>query len=202
MAVELPADVKAALAGLIELIRGARVNGVRTARPDGIHLTLKFLGDISSDRIEPISAAISAVTRTHSAFALTMGGSEGGPGAFPSRASARVLWMGVQGDLTNLSHLQQRIEDAFEALGFARDRRRFNPHLTVARIGDRTSKADRLKVSQTLFSAAPGPELPLDVASVCLMRSILMPDAAVYERLAEFPMAGSSTRQTLNCSNG
>ena len=164
IAVELSATVKAALADLTELIRAANVDGVRTPTPDGIHLTLKFLGDISSDKIESIATAMSGVTRAHSAFALTIGP----PGTFPNRISARVLWIGVQGDLKKLSHLQQNVEDAFEALGFARDRREFNPHLTVARIGDRVSRADRVNVTETLFSAAPRPDLRIDVASVCL----------------------------------
>ena len=189
VAIELSDAVKTALADLIELIRGANVNGVRTSRPNGIHLTLNFLGDISSNQIKPISTAISVITRAHSAFTLAMGG----PGAFPNQTSARVLWMGLEGELKKLSHLQQHLEEAFEALGFARDRRRFNPHLTLARIGDRASKVDRLKVTEKLFSAGPSPKPLIEVDSVCLMRSVLLPEGAVYERLAAVPLgAGPS----------
>ena len=190
MAIELSATVKKVLADMIELIRGANVKGVCTSRPDGIHLTLKFLGDISSDQIGPVATAISEITGTHSSFTLTMGG----PGAFPNRASARVLWMGIDGELKRLSHLQEHIEEALVALGFARDRRRFNPHLTVARIRDRTSKGGRLRATEPLFSAVQTPELLIDVGSVCLMRSVLLPEGAVYERLAAAPMAECSTQ--------
>ena len=186
VAVELSATVKAALTDLTVMIRAANFDGVRIPSPDSIHLTLKFLGNISSDKIDSIATVMSGVTRAHSAFALTVGPA----GTFPNRASARVIWIGVQGDLNKLSQLQQHVEDAFEALGFARDRRGFNPHLTVARIGDRASRSDRLNVTEALFSAAPRPGLRIDVASVCLMRSVLLPNGAVHENLVTARLAG------------
>ena len=188
VAIELSAGVRAALAGLTELIRAANVNGVRTSRPEGIHLTLKFLGDISRDQIEAIATAISGIAQTHSAFTLTMGD----PGVFPNRNSARVLWMGMDGDLEKLSHLQEHVEEAFEELGFASDHRRFSPHLTLARVRDQTSKTDRLKATDALFSSGPATEPAIAVDSICLMRSMLRPEGAVYERLATAHLAGWS----------
>ena len=141
LAVELPPKVKGALADLVEQLGRAHVPGLRLVRPEGIHLTLKFLGDVSRDQVSPIVEAVSQMVKEHTPFTLSLGA----PGVFPNRNAPRVLWVGIEGDLAALKVLHREVENSLAALGFEMDTRGFSPHLTVARIRDRTSPRDRKK---------------------------------------------------------
>ena len=188
LAIELPPQVKDALASLVEEIGRADIPGLRLVRPEGIHLTLKFLGDVPVDQVDSIVAALSQIAGEHRPFTLRLGG----VGVFPNRSSARVLWVGVEGEITPVLSLQRQIETALAALGFPRERRRFSPHLTVGRIRDGTSRADRRRAAEALCSAQLEPGLRIVGDSAVLMRSILLPSGAVYERLASAPLSGES----------
>ena len=187
LAIELPEQAKAALGGLVEKLRMARIRGLRPVNAEGIHLTLKFLGDVPRTQIEPIAAEVARVVKGHRPFTVALSV----VGVFPSGASPRVLWVGLKGDLPSLVDLHQSVEGALDGLGFARERRGFSPHLTVARINDRTPLPDRRRAVEVLEAAESFESGPrIDVGSVSLMRSILLPERARYERLALIPLRG------------
>ena len=191
VAVELPAQVKNALAELIEELHRADIRSIRLVRPEGIHLTLKFLGDVEEEQVEQVVTAVSNASRMHRAFGLELGS----VGAFPSRNAPRVLWVGLRGDPEPLLRLQHGIEQALAPLGFAREDRPFSAHLTVARMGRGASPAERRKAADVLFSAEMPTGLRVEVNAVSLMRSELRPDGAVYQRLSNIPLAiDSETR--------
>ncbi len=98
--------------------------------------------------------------------------------------------------MSPLLALHQQVEDALATLGFAKDRRGFNPHLTVARIRDGSSKADRQRAAEAIFSTRVQPGLRIDVDSISLMQSTLLPDGAVYESLASIPIEGRSSNDS------
>lgn len=176
VAVELPDTVKAEFAGLAAAIDALGVRGARTVRPEGIHLTLKFLGDVSVERVPEIRAAMDFAADEVAPFDLSLGDA----GVFPNPRATRVLWVGVEGDLDSLGRLQQRVEESLAELGFRPERRGFNPHITAGRVRDRVSNADRRRVTETLLSheyARP----PIRVESISLIRSTLHPDGAMYE---------------------
>ena len=186
VAVELPDAVKAEFAGLVSTIDALGVRGVRTVRPNGIHLTLKFLGDVNADLVLDIQAAMDAAASGAAPFDLSLGDA----GMFPNPGAARVLWVGVEGDIKRLSRLQERVERSLTDLGFRPERRRFNPHITAGRIRDGVSRPDRRRVTDTLFShgyVRP----PIRVESISLIRSILRPDGAIYEPVYTVGLAGS-----------
>ena len=185
IAIELPANARRALAGLVEELRLARIPGLRPARPEGIHLTLKFLGDVPLSRVEPVAVALESAARAHGPFVLTLGGT----GVFPHGGVPRVLWAGIEGDLAALWALQGQVDDALAPLGFPKDLRAFSPHLTMARIRNGTSKADRQLAARALSEIHVEPGAEISVASVELMRSTLKPDGAVHESLRSIPLA-------------
>ncbi len=191
LAIELRENVKAALAGLLGQLERARVSGLRLVNPDGIHLTLKFFGDIERTQVESITGHVSRAVLSHRPFTLELGE----VGVFPSIRSPRVLWVGIEGDTKPLRELYRRTEDALEKLGYARDTRAFSPHLTLGRIGNRTPPVDRRRAAEALFSAEFEPGVCIEVACVSLMRSILRPDGARYERLAQMPLAGNMSER-------
>lgn len=186
VAVELPDAVKAEFAGLVSTIDALGVRGVRTVRPNGIHLTLKFLGDVNADLVPDIQAAMDAAASGAAPFDLSLGDA----GVFPNPGAARVLWVGVEGDIKRLSRLQERVERSLTDLEFRPERRRFNPHITAGRIRDSVSRSDRRRVTDTLFSheyVRP----PIGVESISLIRSMLRPDGAIYEPVYTVGLAGS-----------
>ena len=184
VAIELTDAVRHALAAVGEELRRARIDGLRLVRPEGIHLTLKFLGDVEHDQISAIESGIALAARGHPRFSLVLGQ----PGAFPNTPRARVLWVDMRGDVEPLRALQGRIEDTLEPLGFAKERRDFSPHLTVARLKDTASRTERSRAVEALMSATLDTPEAIGVTTVSLMRSRLHPDGATYERIASIPL--------------
>ncbi len=189
VAIELPEHVRRALAELTEVLGATGISTLRLVRPEGIHLTLKFLGNVPAGQVERIAAEVSRSAAPHSPFDLALAG----VGVFPNRRAPRVLWAGVDGDLDALNGLQSDVEDSLETLGLPRDKREFNPHLTLARLGDGASREDRDRAAEVLFEAGFGP-VTLRANSVSLIESVLRPQGAEYRRLAKALLSGSHTR--------
>ncbi len=187
VAIELPDSVKKTLAGVVGELRAAGISGLRPVRPEGIHLTLKFLGDVPADRIGAIGDAIERAAGHHTPFALSLSG----VGAFPGGRAPRVLWAGIAGDLERLAALQESVDDCLSELGFARERRAFNPHLTLARLRDSASREDRAHALRVLEAAQPMQNAGFVVDGVALFQSTLAPGGAVYHRLHRAPLDGA-----------
>lgn len=184
VAIEMPEEARAHLAGVVRRLQDANLNGLRASRPEGIHLTLKFLGDIPRQQLGPIESALRAALEEHVPFRLTLGE----PGVFPNANRPRVLWVGVNGDVGALEALAGAVEEALEPLGFPRDKRGFNAHLTVARIRDGTPVGDRQIAAEVLHAKAEDSTTEIDVNAVSLMRSTLRPAGAIYDRLVSLPL--------------
>ena len=187
MAIELPDSVKKTLAGVVRELRDSGIGGLRPVRPEGVHLTLKFLGDVPTERISAIGDAAGRAAARHAPFALSLSG----VGAFPNGRAPRVLWAGVAGDMDRLAALQASVDGNLAELGFARERRAFNPHLTLARLRDSASREDRARALGVLKAAQPAPETGFAVDGVALFQSTLGPGGAVYRRLHQAPLAGA-----------
>jgi 2'-5' RNA ligase len=130
-AIDLPEEAKASVAAhaahLREAILQARASW---ERPEKLHLTVKFLGDVKVARVESLKLAAERASLSVAPFKLTIGGA----GAFPPHGPARVLWLGVADTDGGLARLQNSLEDECAVAGFPREKRDFKPHLTVARL--------------------------------------------------------------------
>lgn len=186
IAVELPVELVARLKDFQAGLSSSRLRFVKWVDPGSIHLTLKFLGNVDAKHIEEVKGAIEDVAALHGPFQLTTGHT----GFFPGPQRARVFWLGLEGDTGELGRLQQGIDRAMAGLGFESEIRPFTAHLTLARLREECSREQRLEFSklaqQAVFKAGP----PIQVRSVALMRSRLMPQGAVYTRLAEYELKG------------
>ena len=178
VAVNLPDAVKAEMGKLIASIDALEVRGVRIVRAEGLHLTLRFLGDVDSDDVPSIISAMETAAAKSEPFDLTLAG----VGVFPNVAAPRTLWAGVEGELDKLSTLQIRVQSALDAAGFGRSRERFSPHVTIARVRDRVSPSQRKRVIAVLDEAVRSP-LPTRVDSIALMRSTPQPGGPIYTPL-------------------
>jgi len=180
IAIELPEEAKEGLARLRKELDRDEHKFVKWVDPGGIHLTLKFLGNIPSKRITEITEAIKEAAQGISPFHLEISGL----GAFPSLRQARVLWVGIGGEVDELSRLQQNIDSALAALGFAKEERSFVPHLTLARIRQGASPPERRSFGELVGSTIFEDKYHVEVEAINLMRSQLTPAGAIYTCLS------------------
>ncbi len=166
----------------------AASRGLRSVRPEGLHLTLFFLGDVETERIDPLIAALEAALADAPAPRLVVEGT----GAFPRRGRERVLWLGVREEETSagrLAKLHALTLGAVEALGFdtAEERGRpFRPHLTVARPRGRSAR-----VADAFYAVAP--ELRWRPGEVALVESVRRgPGPPFYEARRTFALSRDS----------
>ena len=177
VAVTLPSEARNAIARLIQGLRAADLKGVRLVDPDGVHLTLKFLGNVDSSRVPALTDALDAVGEGAVPFALHLGD----VGVFPDRRSPRVLWAGVSGDTEALAALARRVDDACATAGFARERRPYSPHLTLARLRDRASEDERQRAGSVLAHIGLAPGKSFAVEALHLIKSTLTPSGPIYD---------------------
>jgi 2'-5' RNA ligase len=175
IAVPIPDAVTAWLQQIQAKLRSPGRN-IRWVAARNIHLTLKFLGDIDPTRIPEIAARMDAAATPVGTFRLQAKG----VGAFPNLRKARVFWAGLAGDLDPLRTLQVNLETGLEAIGFAREGREFQAHLTLGRARrylDARSLADSLEALKEAASEA------FQVDRLALYQSTLKPTGAQYIRL-------------------
>jgi RNA 2',3'-cyclic 3'-phosphodiesterase len=172
IALNLPADVRRAVASALEPMQ-QRALPVRWVEDDGLHLTLKFLGEIESSSVAPVSDALQQVGAQHAPLELHIAGF----GAFPSLRRASVLWVGITSE-PRLLALQRAVEDALFSLGYPREQRPFRPHLTAARTRRDAREPDVSRWTDSFdFTATAA------VETIDLMRSHTGPGGSRYEPL-------------------
>ena len=180
IAIELPDELKRALTRLQDLLKPGQPTSVKWVDPYSIHLTLKFLGSISTDMVGKITTALEEAVRGMSPFHLEAGGL----GAFPGLKRVQVVWVGVSGEMDKLRQLQQRIESGLVPLGFAPESRPFSPHLTLARLRDRATPDERQSLGQLIAGSSFDTVYTIDVGSIHLMKSQLTREGAIYSRIS------------------
>ena len=179
IAVELPPPTRDMLAGLVRHLASRVDGGVRWSKPESLHLTLRFLGNIDVESVPAISEAVSRCAANARAFEVALGGIRG----FERLRAMRVIWMSVAGDMEPLAQLYRAVEDELEALGFARERRAFRPHITLGRVREGAPVPQRRAVAEALAGADLEEGETLLVESISLIRSVLAPGGSEYTRL-------------------
>jgi len=190
IAVELDQELKTTLAGIQARLRGAvPPRAVRWVQPEGIHLTLKFLGDTPMDKVEQVKAALARAAAQISAFTITVGG----VGCFPDVRRPRVVWVGVHEPSGCLERLWRAIESQVAPLGFPTERRPFSPHLTLGRVQRYASSSEVRDIGQAvaaLASEMAGAQDEMAVTWAAYIKSDLRPTGAVYTTLVEARLQG------------
>jgi 2'-5' RNA ligase len=174
VACELPPPVRAVLAAL-----ATPLPGVAWTRPEQMHLTLRFLGDVDTDRIGALREKLPAVRVAP--FLLPVEGL----GTFPPQRPPRVLWAGVGSGHPHLFQLRQRLDDALLAAGLDFDLRTFQPHITLARCAETAAGPVAHWLHLHRDFAAP----PFRVGSFGLWSSELHAGGAVHELKQLFPLS-------------
>jgi 2'-5' RNA ligase len=187
IAVELDEELQTNLRRLQERIRGqVAPRSVRWVRPEGIYLTLKFLGDTPLSKLDEIKAALARAATGVGSFTFTVEGL----GCFPSIRRPRVVWVGLQEPSGRLARLRDAVEAHVAPLGFPMERRRFSPHLTLGRVLRRASKSEIVEIGQVVTASEIGTLDEMAVTVVSHIKSDLRPSGAVYTTLFEAELTG------------
>lgn len=181
IAIDLAPRLKDALQGLVRDLSPLATN-IRWVRTGGMHLTLKFLGEISDGQAAAVAAEVGTIAAGTARFSIRLRG----VGAFPpGRSAPRVVWAGVEAG-PGLVALQQRIETAVSTLGFEPERRPFQPHLTLGR-AKLPGRQERLLQEMNRLKDREFGEMEVD--RLTLFRSVLAPGGAEYSVLGEFELS-------------
>jgi len=148
---------------------------VKLVEPENIHLTMKFLGDVSEVKLEKIKSIISDLSFVP--FVMTLSN----VGVFPNMNRPRTIWAGINSGIESLAEIHKIIEFRLNELGFQRDNRRFNPHITLGRVRGVTN-LDLLV--NALLDVADTPFGEVNVNAVFLKKSVLTNRGPIYSNLA------------------
>ncbi len=181
VAVELPEAAKRHVEMVLRRLQGLDIPGVRWVRPEGVHLTLKFLGSVPVEDVALITQAMAQAASGTPFLTLWLEGA----GVFPNARSPRVVWLGVQGNLQPLALLQGRLEEALEVQGYARERRAFSPHLTLGRVRGRLPPLELERLKDAFGEVSSVDTVKLPVTALSLMESQLRKEGALYQRVAK-----------------
>lgn len=185
VAIDLSDSAKDSLRDLGEKLRSQTPSGsVRWIRVEGIHLTLKFLGNVAETDLPKIKAVLAQVGQRHGSFTLAIEG----VGCFPNAKRPRVVWVGVKEVTGALAAVQRDVEKSLVPLGFEREKRAFHPHLTLGRTRRGINSRDQRGIGDVIASANVEELARIEVESFRLMRSDLYPDGAEYTPLAIFSL--------------
>jgi 2'-5' RNA ligase len=184
IAIELPSEIRSKLDELQKELKQSKLQQVKWASPSGIHLTLKFLGNIDAGDTAKITGAIREGCRGYKKFTLELSGL----GVFPNFRRPRVIWLGVGGQMDILLKLQKQIDDELELIGFPREKRPFSPHITLGRVRDSVTSYEQEQYGGVIQNKKYNEIHVVTVASVNLMRSELQPAGAVYSELASIKL--------------
>lgn len=187
IAIELPEEVKCGLLMVQNRLKSADPDYAKWVAPSGIHLTLKFLGNVNSDKIASVIQAMRQAAKSVSPFHLELNGL----GAFPNLRRVQIVWAGIIGDLDTLNTLQSNLETALIPSGFQAEMRPFTPHLTLARMRDNATPLQRQALGEAISKTKFESQMIIHVGCLSLMKSQLTRAGAIYSCLSSVELSPS-----------
>lgn len=185
IAVETPPDVVGRALKLAKrLAPAAAAADIKWVAPENLHWTVKFLGDVDPRDLAEICQALAEAARRTPPFRMEVAGA----GAFPNLARPRTLWLGAGPGGEGLVALAEAVEIAMTKIGFRREGRRFEPHLTIGRV--RNGGAPQEALGELLAENVDFHGGSMEVDEVVLFSSELRPDGPIYEALERAELTG------------
>ncbi|SRR5581483_1624357 len=184
LASELPASLQDAIQSATSGLRKTLGDDlIRWVPAHNVHLTLKFLGDVSASNLDLIKQMLTREAAQFPAFDLDVEGI----GSYPTSRRPRVLWVGLSAPASLIS-LQRAIETAASRLGYETEERGFSPHLTIGRVRQTASAAELQKIRSALEETKVGKIGSVRVEAVHLFKSDLLPTGSIYTKLFSAPL--------------
>lgn len=174
IAIEIPEDIRTKIASFQNKLKNSRAF-ISWVKPDNIHVTLKFLGEIKDDSLPGIELAVERIAGQCTSFPIAVLGQ----GGFPSLRRPRVLWVGIKEGGSLVQSMAKILEDEMQKIGFARENRDFNPHLTIGRVKSQAhiEQVTRLMESDQFNGGT------FTAQEIVIMKSDLKSTGAVYTPL-------------------
>jgi len=178
IAVNLDEDLRKKIIPLVESFvkTGADVKWVK---PENLHLTLKFLGEVKEDKVPTIEQVLTPLFANFGQFKVEFFGF----GVFPNLSSPRVIWMGINQGKNELKELSEKIENSLVSLGFPKEKREFTAHLTLGRIRTLKGKESLVRKIEENLTTEVGLQ---EVKKIYLMQSSLHPTGPTYKTVKEW----------------
>jgi RNA 2',3'-cyclic 3'-phosphodiesterase len=186
IAIDIPQTIKDRIEALQRKLGGSRAQ-VSWTKASKIHLTLKFLGDVARSKLDEVIAAAERAASRAAPFEVEVGGA----GCFPSLRNPRVLWIGLSQIPDPLAKLHTAVELELARIGFAREQKKFSPHLTIARI--RTPSPDARELAERLIEEGFQAE-SFRAEEVIVMRSEMKSTGSVYTPQAVIKLGQETVR--------
>jgi 2'-5' RNA ligase len=175
VAIEIAPEIRDRINKFVETLR-PKVANARWSRPEGMHITLKFLGNVADEKRSSIESALTQFKQAPISVTVQ------DLGAFPNAKSPRVLWVGISSG-PDLGDLAEQVDAAMQPLGFEREKRAFSPHVTLARFGE----GKKANIASLLSEAKPSFG-KMTAAEFHLYESKLSPQGSRYIKLASFAL--------------
>jgi len=175
IAIELSGEIKQELSSLTERLKASGADA-KWVNPQNIHLTLKFLGNISAEMIENVKTVLDSAGSKFNAFRITISGL----GGFPGTSSPRVIWVGIRDGQDSIKAIHSLLEDELERFGFEKDKRPYSAHLTIGRV---RSLKNKQNLKSAMEECARLSLAHLDVDHITLFQSTLTPKGPTYTPL-------------------
>lgn len=174
IAINLPESVKSEIDAIIERLRPAGPPA-KWVPGENLHLTLKFLDEITVEQVAAIRGAITLAADGLAPFEIRLRGF----GVFPNETKARVFWIGIESGYEIMKTLAAKIDEQITPLGFEREKRPFSAHVTLARLREPAPAGRLVRAAEHM----PYQSEPISVRSIELMKSVLSPKGASYSVL-------------------
>jgi 2'-5' RNA ligase len=184
LAFELPPQIRHVLSDVFEKLKKTSLDA-RWVRPEGIHLTVIFMGDTREEDISPISEFTGGVCSRYGPFTMALNGM----GCFPNSRNPRVLWLGVEGTLERMSRFRDEMQRGLTPFGIQQEKRDFRPHLTLGRFKKPPKKASDLEKLLSENRGLTSPACSLN--ELILFKSDLRPGGAVYTKMRSWALSGN-----------
>jgi 2'-5' RNA ligase len=181
IAIEIPTSIKNLLYNLEEKLRNLPCN-VKWVKPENIHLTLHFLGNLEIRKIEEIKEMIGKICKKFNPFSIEI---DNNLGAFPNERNPRVIWLGIKEEKDILENLYQEIGKNLEKIKIETEKRKFHPHLTIGRV--KSSKNKHL-LTKAIREIKLDSSYAFEVKEVNLFKSTLTPQGSIYEKLGNYSL--------------
>jgi 2'-5' RNA ligase len=185
VALKLPENIISSIKRIQEDLKLYRFP-VRWVRPEKMHLTIKFFGEIAESDIKHIGAAMNNCAGSYAPLSL----SAKGVGVFPSIARPKVIWTGISGEASLLFDLRNALENRFDEISFKKEARPFKGHLTIGRFRER---ADSGKLIEALKKWQSFESERFVAGELYLYKSALRPEGPVYSELLSAPLNSDKT---------
>jgi 2'-5' RNA ligase len=181
IAILLPETVRTALTSLQQELKKTGAD-VKWVEPCNMHITLKFLGDVSSDKIPIVQGALKNALAAEKAFPVTLDEI----GAFPSKSAPRILWTGAHRETPPAADIAAKIDAALSPLGFQKESRPFTPHATLGRVRSSQNRVALIERINQISLRIEGQIFSTD--SIALMESRLTSAGPTYTPMEKFSL--------------